>query len=143
MIRIYPDLYVTLIRVDPYQATPYLVESPGFPGRLIELMDEAGLGTVALAEASGIDKETISLWRRGDQKRYTVGKVALVAAELGSTAAEMLGMSSDSEPPVPRSQADEKEHSRKELLRRFAALGPVIEKLPELEDLVAEARKLT
>jgi transcriptional regulator with XRE-family HTH domain len=76
-------------------------------------MDEAGLGTIALAEASGIDKETISLWRKGDQKRYTVEKVALVAAELGSTAAEMLGMPSDPEPSVPRSQADEKERSRR------------------------------
>jgi transcriptional regulator with XRE-family HTH domain len=129
--------------MDPYHAIPYLVESPGFPERLTELMDEKGLGTVALAEASGIDKETISLWRKGDQRRYTVAKVALVAAELGSSAQELLGMAADPGGPVADRQADEKERSRRELLRRIAALGPLIEKLPELEDLVAEAGKLT
>jgi transcriptional regulator with XRE-family HTH domain len=143
MIRVHPDQYDTLIRMDPYRAIPYSVESPGFPGRLNELIDQTGLGTIALAEASGINKETISLWRKGDQKRYRVAKVALVAAELGSTAEELLGMSTDPGSSAARSQVDEKERSRRELLRRIAALGPVIEKLPELEILVAEARKLT
>lgn len=103
-------------------------------------MDRIGYGTVALAQKSGVNKETISLWRGGTQKRYVVEKVSLVAKPLNTTAEELLGVS---EGPADSLPSAREEALQRELVQRIAALGPVIEKLPELEELVEEARRLS
>lgn len=124
----------------PYLSNAYSVSSPGFPERLIERMEKAGVGTLTLAQKSGVNKETISLWRGGTQKRYVIKKVAQVAGPLSTTVEELLGIAGevDADPPSGREEAPQRE-----LVRRIAALGPVIEKLPELEELVEEARRLS
>lgn len=105
-------------------------------------MKVQGIGTVKLAEASEVNKETISLWRKGEQKRYTVEKVGQVARELGTTAEELLELPQPS-PEEARVAAETAEAPKTDLLRRIAALAPVIDQLPKLEELVAEARKLS
>lgn len=108
--------------------------------RLAPIDDRTGYGTVALAQKSGVNKETISLWRGGSQKRYVVEKVAQVTETLSTTAGELLGISEgpDADPPSGQEAAPQRE-----LVRRIAALGRVLERLPELEELAEEARPLS
>lgn len=108
-------------------------------------MDAAGLGTLELADAAEINKETISLWRGGAQKSYTYEKVARAAVSLGTTAEDLLdlpasGQSASEPPATPKAGANVHQQA---LVRRIAKLGPIIEGLSELEEVVAEARKLS
>jgi transcriptional regulator with XRE-family HTH domain len=106
-------------------------------------MKAQDIGTVKLAEASGVNKETISLWRKGRQQRYTVATVAQVATQLGTTAEELLELPLLPSEERSRSEAEAAEAPKGELIRRIAALAPVIDQLSELEELVAEAKKLS
>lgn len=93
-------------------------------------MRAAGLGVRELAARSGVDKGTISSWRRGTQSRVRVEKVMAVARELGTTAEELLGLPpTKGASPAPVSQAAEEA----ELLRGI---------LPQLRDLVEVAESL-
>lgn len=144
-IRSYPDDYEILIRMSPYSGSSRLVASPALPVRLIERMDEVGIGTLRLAEEANVNKETISLWRKGKQASYTYEMVTRVASPLETTAEYLLdlpeaGQGSVVSSPSPRPSAGGR---RQDLVRRIAELGPVIEGLSELEDVVAEARKLS
>lgn len=108
-------------------------------------MHEVSCGTVELADAAKVNKETISLWRGGQQKSYRYEKVARVAARLGTTAEDLLDLPV-LEKPAQRPAAPRKATAsprQQKLVRRIAALGPVIEGLSELEEVVAEARKLS
>lgn len=129
----------------PYSGSSRLVASPGFPGRLIERMDRTGFGTLELAEAAEVNKETISLWRAGKQKGYTYEKVARVARPLGTTAETLLDLPVTGQvaPEVSTPPKLGPSAPQEELVRRIAKLGPVIERLSELEEVVAEARKLS
>lgn len=110
-------------------------------------MEETGYQTIELAKDSEVNKETISLWRGGKQKSYTYEKVARVASRLGTTAEDLLEL----QPEVPQPEAaaveacpvgSDPEASQRELVRRVAALFPMLEELAELEEVVAEARRL-
>jgi hypothetical protein len=105
-------------------------------------MAERECGTIELASAAIVNKETISLWRGGRQKSYSYEKVARAAAHLGTTAEELLDL------PAPVEKYDRAAPSaadlpQQHLVERIAKLGPIIESLTELEELVAEARKLS
>jgi len=107
-------------------------------------MNDLGRGTLELSDETGINKGTISLWRKGDQASYSYAKVARVAAALGTTAEDLLDLPSTM-PAAEGGPAVEVggDASQRELLLRIANLGPIIEGLAELEQVVAEARMLS
>lgn len=118
------------VRVNTYNAKVLLVEAPELPQRLDESMRIAGLGVRELAARSGVDKGTISSWRRGAQSRVRVEKVMAVARELGTSAEELLGL-----PPTEgaSSASPSQGAEEAELLRGI---------LPQLRDLVEVAESL-
>ena len=108
-------------------------------------MREVSCGTLELADAAGVNKETISLWRGGQQKSYSYEKVTRVAARLGTTAEDLLDLPALKKTARPSGapQSAVTSPRQQELVRRIAELGPIIEGLSELGEVVAEARKLS
>ncbi len=106
-------------------------------------MKERGCGTLELADAAVVNKETISLWRGGTQKSYSYEKVARAAAHLGTTAEALLDLPASSEQDDRSAGPSTVGLPQQHLVERIAKLGPIIESLAELEDLVTEARKLS
>lgn len=117
-----------------YSGTALVVEAPDLGARLRERMAQAGVGVRALAKRSGVDKGTISAWHSGAQTRVRVGTARKVAAALGTSVEHLLDLppAGDAEggAAVPAGQA--------RLLRRIAALTPVIEALEEPTNDLAE-----
>jgi transcriptional regulator with XRE-family HTH domain len=124
----------------PDKTAPWAVASPGFPDRLAKRMKDADRRVRELAEASDVNKSTISLWRKGEQKRYTVETVERVAAELGTTAAELLDLPDPS--PAKSGGPAAISAEQLELLHRVDSLRPLLDQiLPELEQLLDMASR--
>lgn len=107
-------------------------------------MKKTGWGTLELAQAAEVNKETISLWRGGKQGGYTYEKVVRVAAILGTTAEDLLDLpaAQSASPDAPPPSKPRASPPQEELVRRIAKLGPVIDSLSQLEEVITEARKL-
>lgn len=100
-----------------------MVEAPGFAERLSERMKARKIGVRHLARDSGLDKSTVSSWKRGGQRLVRVDKVRRVASVLETTAEDLLGL------PAPAPPPDAMPSSQDELLRRLADLQPTLEAL--------------
>jgi transcriptional regulator with XRE-family HTH domain len=123
----------------PDNSEPYSVASPQFPARLTQLMRDRDYRVRKLAEDSRVDKGTISSWRQGRQKRYTIATVAKVAAVLGMSASDLLEINVD---PAPVKPPPHLTPARLDLLRRLDdSLAPLLKQIPELEQLLREARE--
>jgi hypothetical protein len=104
-------------------------------------MDAARFGVRALADASGIDKGTISLWRTWDRKDANAGKsisiqvdkVRKVAKELNTTAEYLLDLSPGGSDAAPAGAA------QRALLKRIAAMKSAIAQVDEPTQALAAA----
>ncbi|HSS33367.1 MAG TPA: hypothetical protein VLL27_08830 [Solirubrobacterales bacterium] len=95
-----------------------------------------------LAEKTDVNKETISLWRGGGQKAYTYEKVKRVAERLGTTAEALLDIPVGNESAAGMSTSQQAASAQREFVRRVAELGPVLDRLADLEEVVEEAMRL-
>jgi transcriptional regulator with XRE-family HTH domain len=136
-----PDDLCHSVWVSPY-ATPVEVEAPSLAGRLSARMAETDFGVRSLAEASGVDKGTISLWKRGLQTRVQLEAAAKVATVLETTVEDLLELPPPPGPPGPPVQPPLPSPSGDDhgaLLRRVAELENDV--VPRLHRLAAEARE--
>lgn len=147
----------------PYSAETVQVRAPKLAERLKEAIDHSPFKLRELADRSGVDKSTISLWTQeakdGKPKAVRVESVRAVARVLGVETNYLLDIP---DPP------EEKERDYTLLLQRMAALAARAEQLEdpaadlsetllesvkrfgnlsvlleELRDLTAEARRAT
>jgi transcriptional regulator with XRE-family HTH domain len=118
--------------MSPYTAQPLEVEAPQLAERLTEAIRARGISARQAAIDSGLNKGTVVAWRRGDQRRVQVDKVRQLAGVLGTTAEHLLDL-----PPTASGQAGTAGPEQIELVRRIAALRPILAQLDSpSEDLL-------
>lgn len=126
--------------VAAYIAQPLKVESRDLAERLAAEMKRQNVSLRKLEEATGVNKTTISRWRRGETTRVEVAKVRKVAEALGTTAGSLLNLPETSQPPaavpavIPLAA-----------LKRLADLDPAVlamleQTLPQLRAVVEDVR---
>jgi len=109
-----------------------MVVAPLFGERLASTMKSAGFTVRKLAKKSGVDKGTITEWRRGGDRAVSVDAVRKVASAMATSAEELLDL-----PAVVDSQ--------RPVAVKAPPLMPVIDRVEQLrEELttwVADARR--
>lgn len=124
-----------------YSGAPLVVEAPELARRLKEAMSHRGLNSLRKLEAaSGVDKNTIQRWLKGNPPHAEVAGVRKVAEVLGTTAESLLDLPEPGEtsPPPPKYPP--------ELLEHIADLDPgtlsaLEETLPRLREIIEEIRQ--
>lgn len=118
------------------------VDAPALPANFDREMTRGGWALRPLSDKSGVDKNTLSSWRRGRSRVRiaTVNKVAKAmgvkpAVLLGSTRAVPTAPAAPTTPPVP--------DPRSEVVRELAALAPELSRLVEsaTPDLLTALRR--
>jgi transcriptional regulator with XRE-family HTH domain len=126
--------------VTAYTAQAVKVESRDLAERLAAEMDRQKVSLRKLEGATGVNKTTISRWRRGETTRVEVAKVRKVAEALGTTAGSLLNLPETSESPVAAPAV-----IPREALKRLADLDPTVlatleQTLPQLRAIVEDVR---
>jgi transcriptional regulator with XRE-family HTH domain len=126
--------------VDAYTAQAVKVEARDLAKRLAAEMDRQKVSLRKLEGATGVNKTTISRWRRGETTRVEVAKVRKVAEALGTTAGSLLNLPETSESPVAAPAV-----IPREALKRLADLDPTVlatleQTLPQLRAIVEDVR---
>lgn len=126
--------------MDAYTAQAVKVEARDLAKRLAAEMDRQKVSLRKLEGATGVNKTTISRWRRGETTRVEVAKVRKVAEALGTTAGSLLNLPETSESPVAAPAV-----IPREALKRLADLDPTVlatleQTLPQLRAIVEDVR---